>query len=303
MGQPEHIPGDLTGKVILITGGSSGLGAASAIALARRNPACIYIAGRRAKAAESVMRQIRESNSGTETVFLPCDLGDLASVRAAADQFLARESRLDVLLANAGVAAVPPATTKDGYEVHFGTNHVGHALLIRKLLPVLQVTEGGGRIVAVTSFGYRFAVRGIPFDQIKQKATGSDWVGIWRWTRYAESKLANIVYVRELARRYPEVVSVAVSPGFVETEMMAGMRACDRLGARMMAFFEGGMVTPEEGARNQIWAATVEEAQLRNGALYMPVGVLCKDLSTPARDEKLANRLWEWTEKEIEHFL
>lgn len=301
---------DLSGQVILITGGTSGLGAASAVALARLSPARIYISGRRPAAADTVIAAIAALPGPTPQVtFLPCDLASLASVRAAADTLLAAEPRgLDILMANAGVAGVPPALTRDGYEIHFGTNHVGHALLIRKLLPLLR--QRAGRVVSVTSSGYRAAMWGIPFDKVKAAsgqaaaAGGSDWLGLWRWARYSESKLANIVYARELARRFPEVTAVSVSPGFVDTGMVAGMRLCDRVVTRLLAWSAGsGFVKAEDGARNQIWAATALKGEMENGGMYEPVAVLEKNLPAPAKDEKLAEKLWEWTEEEIASYL
>ena len=328
-------PADLAGKVILITGGTSGLGAASAVQLARQGPSRIYIAGRRPDAFERVAEQIKcdlqtRASRIPDIKFLPCDLSDLSSVRAAADHILAHEDRLDVLMANAGVAAVPHAFTRDGYEVQFATNHLGHALLVRKLLPLLEKSRG--RVVSVASFGYRGAT-GFGFERIKRsrvlevsekkgvnfKDAGSDddlsgsdptqddIFGIARWKRYSESKLANVVYAQELARRYPDsVVSVGVTPGFVWTRMVEGMSFGDRLGTRMLAALTGGkLVEPEEGARNQVWAATVDGQELKNGGLYDPVGVHvdAAKMSAAAKDEILGERLWEWTEREIERWL
>ncbi|KAK0725064.1 hypothetical protein B0H67DRAFT_550701 [Lasiosphaeris hirsuta] len=298
---------DLSGQVILITGGTSGLGAASALALARLSPARIYISGRRPAPADAVIAAIAALPEPTPQVtFLPCDLASLASVRAAADTLLAAEPEgLDILLANAGVAGVAPALTHDGYEIHFGTNHLGHALLIRKLLPLLRQRKG--RVVSVTSSGYRAAMWGIPFDKAKpapDQVLPSDRLGLWRWGRYAESKLANIVYARELARRFPEVTAVSVSPGFVDTSMVAGMRLCDRVVTRLLAWGAGsGLVKAEDGARNQIWAATAPKGELENGGMYEPVAVLEKNLAAPVKDEKLAEKLWEWTEEEIASYL
>ncbi|KAK3940883.1 hypothetical protein QBC46DRAFT_384039 [Diplogelasinospora grovesii] len=307
---PERDIPDLSGRVILITGGTGGLGAASAVLLARHNPARIYISGRRSKAAESVIQEIREAgNTTTDVRFLFCDLADLSSVKAAAEEVLTNESddgegRLDMLIANAGVAAPPPALSKDGYEVQFATNHLGHALLIQKLLPLLSrtaATHGEARIVSVGSFAYRGA-SGIPLDRMKAQPR-SDWTGIARWRRYGESKLASAVYTRELGRRHPEVLSASVTPGFVSTAMVAGMTASERLGTKVIAFMAGGgMVEPEQGALNQVWAAAVDKERIQNGAMYDPVGVLV-DLSKPARDEKLGQRLWEWTEAEIKKWL
>lgn len=296
------------GKTILITGGTSGLGAASALALARLHPTSrIYLAGRNASAATSLIAQIATSEKETtaELIFLPLDLTSLPSVRSAALHLLSLEPHLDVLLANAGIAAVPPGTrTPAGHEAHLGTNHVGHALLIRLLLPLLEAAPGGdGRVVSVTSFAFRFAMWGVPLSGEEGGGWLVDWMMVWRWLRYAESKLANVVYARELARRFPGVLSVSVCPGFVETEMVKGMRFCDRVGTRVMGWLEGGMVSPEVGARNQVWAATVERGELTNGGVYEPVGKEMGDLGGPAVDAELGERLWEWTEMEIAPWL
>ncbi|KAK0648935.1 hypothetical protein B0T16DRAFT_507361 [Cercophora newfieldiana] len=309
-------------KTILITGATSGLGRASALALAACLPPSshIYLSGRNSSSASALIAQISTLHPSVRTTFLPLDLADLASVAAAADTVLAAETKLDVLLANAGVAAVPPGRrTKDGYEMHFGTNHVGHALLVRKLLPLLEKAEGGGRVVSVTSFAYRAGVllggvgvggmlSSASLAGMKGEGAGmgmgvGDYLMVGRWMRYAESKLANVVYARELARRYPTVVSVAVSPGFVETEMVEGMRFCDRVGTRVMGLLAGGLVSPEEGARNQVWAATVERGELVNGAVYDPVGVVSSGMTGVATDPVVGERLWEWTEKEISSWL
>lgn len=296
-------------KTILITGGTSGLGAASALALARLHPTSrIYLAGRNAAAASSLIAPLTTSEKvpTAELIFLPLDLTSLPSVRSAALHLLSLEPHLDVLLANAGIAAVPPGTrTPAGHEAHLGTNHVGHALLIRLLLPLLEAAPGGGgRVVSVTSFAFRFARWGVP---LSEGGGGGgwlvDWMVVWRWLRYAESKLANVVYARELARRFPGVVSVSVCPGFVETEMVKGMRLCDRVGTRVMGWLEGGMVSPEVGARNQVWAATVDRGELKNGGVYEPVGKEMEDLGGPAVDVELGERLWEWTEREIAPWL
>ncbi|KAK3321961.1 oxidoreductase [Apodospora peruviana] len=349
---PTHVTSNtltskfLNGKVILITGGTSGLGAATAIALARRHPgaARIYISGRRAQAAELVTSQIRSFSESslsekvpaekTEIIFLPCDLANLSSVRTAANHILSTESRLDILICNAGVAAVPFSLTKDGYEVQFGTNHLGHALLIRKLLPLLQ--KSAGRIISVTSFAHRFAV--LPFPPGRKLfgdiiGHGQKGGGFWgnRWLRYAESKLANVLYTHELARRFPNVKSVSVTPGFVDTGMVHGMRFCDRVATRLLASVEWafaggrGMVTPEQGAENQVWAAMVDSRGLKNGGLYDSVGVLQQQANyanyaprgeggeeeagdgdgecDDAPNMDLSERLWRWTEGEIAKWL
>lgn len=170
---PERDIPELTGKGILLTGGTAGLGALAIGHFVTRNPARIYFTGRQEKAAEDIRREVRDSGSNTEIEFLPCDLISLEAVKQTADTLLARESRLDVLVANAGVMAKPVGLTKHGYELQFGTNHMGHALLIRKLLPLLEKTASRAgadvRIVILSSLAFVLAPRpsGIMFDELK----------------------------------------------------------------------------------------------------------------------------------------
>lgn len=155
--------------------------------LASRNPAKIYITGRNEAAAQQTLSGLRATGTKAELDWLRCDHASLASVREAADKVLAQESRLDVLMANAGVMALPPGLTSDGYEVHFGINHVAHALWIRRLLPLLQRTareHGGARVVPISSLALVLAPRGhgIVFDDLR--TTQPYWV-LGRWQRYA----------------------------------------------------------------------------------------------------------------------
>jgi NAD(P)-dependent dehydrogenase (short-subunit alcohol dehydrogenase family) len=139
---------------------TAGLRASTALQRAKRNAARVYISGRNAQAANSVIEQIR-SISETGVTFTKCDLTSLSSVKAAATDLLSNESRLEVLHCKAGIMATDPSLTKDGYEIQFGTNNLGHAMLIRNLLPVLQKNsdnrESGGdaRIVMLTSLGFK----------------------------------------------------------------------------------------------------------------------------------------------------
>ncbi|KAB8079686.1 hypothetical protein BDV29DRAFT_187020 [Aspergillus leporis] len=185
---PDSDIPDLSGQVIFITGGMAGLGAESVIQLAKHSPARIYLSSRNAKTAEVIIKQI----------------------------LLTKETRLDVLMCNAGIMAQPPGLTKDGYEVQFGTNHLGHALLIHKPLPLLQRTADTGadvRIVIPTSVGYRLhPCGGIIFDALK---TTQDFGAFGRWRRYGQSKLANLLYAREFSRRYPATTTVSIHPGVV----------------------------------------------------------------------------------------
>ncbi|GAB1207880.1 hypothetical protein APSETT445_006615 [Aspergillus pseudonomiae] len=195
--------------------GTAGVGAQSVTQLAKHSPARIYISGRNATSAETIINEIAESGSNTPVSFVECDLASLDSVKKAAEDILAKESRLDVLMCNAGIMALPPDLTKDGYEVQFGTNHLGHALLIQKLLPLLQqYRRSRCGCYQLHPSG------GIVFDDLKHT---QDYGVFGSWRRYGQSKLANILYARELARRYPDITTVSVHPGVITTGLVENL--------------------------------------------------------------------------------
>ncbi|KAJ5709394.1 Oxidoreductase short-chain dehydrogenase/reductase family [Penicillium malachiteum] len=295
---PEKDMPDMSGKVILITGGTAGLGAETARRLAKQSPAHIYISGRNAAAADKVIQQIRQAGSKTVVTFLKCDLASLDSVRHAAERILTHESRLDILMCNAGIMAVPPGLTTDGYEIQFGTNHLGHALLIRKLLPLLETTAAAAdvRIIILTSLGYKFA-RGMNFDEVRSVQEGT----LGSWMRYGRSKLANLLYARELARHYPALTSVSLTPGVVNTGLVENLGLFNRAFVYLTTL--GQVQKTEEGAYNQLWAVSAPKNSLQNGQFYEPVGVLSNKLSEAAKDANLARQLWEWTEDAIKAYL
>ncbi|KAL4916490.1 retinol dehydrogenase 11 [Aspergillus aurantiobrunneus] len=296
----------LSGKVILITGGTAGLGAETAKQLAKASPAHIYISGRKAAAADKLIQQIQQASGGGDTAtpvtFLPCDLASLSSVKQAAETVLAQESRLDILMCNAGIMATPPGLTTDGYEIQFGTNHLGHALLIRKLLPLLEETAASGadvRVIQLTSLGFKMHPgAGIVFDKVR---TTQEFSAFGGWIRYGQSKLANLLYASELARRHPALTSISLTPGVVNTGLVENLGRFNR--AFVWATNFGNLMGPEEGAHNQLWAATTAKTNLVNGRFYEPVGVLSGKLDKAAKDEALARRLWEWTEEALKEYL
>lgn len=293
------------GTSLTTTTGTNGLGAQSAIHLAKHNAAHIYISGRNATSAENVIKQIRDHGSTTEVTFIECDLASLSSVKQVAERFAAQTPppRLDILMCNAGVMAKPPSLTPDGYELQFGTNHLGHALLIKKCLPLLEKrqSEGGdARIVLLTSEGWFLHPKGgIIFDGLK---TPQDlWMVGGPWRRYGQSKLANMLYARELSRRYPDILSVSVHPGVVATGLIGESGILNR--ALIHASNFGKILKPEQGAYNQVWAATSAREKMQNGSYYEPVGKLSDGkLNKTAKSEALSKRLWEWTEAELEKY-
>lgn len=258
------------------------------------------------------MTKLKQSYASTEIIFLECDLSNLTSVQQAAKQFLAQSNRLDVLMCNAGIMAVPPSLSKDGYEIQFATNHLGHALLIKLLLPaLLQTAEQPGsdvRIVNLSSTGYTTTPgNGISFDTLKtSQASLGPMYQPRSFTRYGQSKLANLLYPVELAKRYPTITSVAIHPGFIKTNLTMGGGFFNRqifTAAKLVNQISGGRnVSFEEGPYNQTWAATTPKINLKSGAYYEPLGKLVVPATTHGRDAALANKLYEWTERELAAF-
>ena len=265
--------------------------------LARHNPARIYLAARTPSKAEAAVEEIKKAVPAAEIVFLKLDLTSFSSISEAAREFNATSERLDILMNNAGVLALPSGVTQEGYEIQFGTNHMGHALLTKLLLPKLLSTAEDGsdvRLVTLTSLGHFLApLGGILLDKSALDAQNT-------WVRYGHSKLANILHARELARRYPSITAVSIHPGVINTGLYNSRKeatAIVRYG--MMAVVPLIFQDQAQGALNQLWAATVGKEKLSNGGYYHPVGKLFGG-SWYARDSKLAKTLWDWTEKELE---
>lgn len=202
--------------------GNNGLGLETCRQLAKHNP-YIYLAARTPSKAESAIADIKGTVPNANITFLQLDLASLESVKKAADTFNAKSDRLDVLINNAGVMALPASTTKDGYEIQFGTNHVGHFLLTKLLMPTLQRTAEGKRdvrIVNLSSEGHRLPPRG----GLVLKDARSNMASYNTWVRYGQSKLANVLFTRELARRYPAIKSVVLHPGGIDTGLSLGFQ-------------------------------------------------------------------------------
>lgn len=196
--------------------------------------------------------------------------------------------------------ATPPGLTKEGYETQFGTNHMGHALLTRLLLPTLQKTakeqgpDADVRIINLSSYAHGWAPKGgLKLPECKTEMRGTN-----TWARYGQSKLSNILYTKELAKRYPGIKCIAVHPGSVDTGLRRGPAASyPWLKAPMELLSKVTTVSVEHGALTQLFAATSKEA--KTGTYYVPTAK--EDQGTAyARDEGLARSLWDWTQKELD---
>jgi len=286
---PDNI-GDLSGKVVLITGANSGLGYESAKVLAAHG-AKVYVAARSTVkgmvAVENINKELAQTDAPGHAAFLHMDLMDLQSVKDAAELFLSEEDRLDILMNSAGVMLVPKETeAASAVDVQFHTNVLGHVALTRYLLPTLISTakaadEGTVRVVNVASMAHFAAPPGgIRFDNLS---------GGFSFQRYGQSKLANIVFSNELARRLSGtgVLSVAIHPGNIETDLWRYSRR---------SIFSLNTVVAKEpvqrGALTQLYAATAPE--IESGAYYVPWARKANPVRKEAYDPVLGKRLWDW---------
>lgn len=282
--------------------GTAGVGSGTVIELARHNPAQLVFTGRNPESAQSVISSAQAAVPGVRVSFVQCDLAHLASVKSAAERILSELPRLDVLVCNAGVMAKPASLSRDGYEIQFATNHLGHALLTQKLLPLLEKTASDGsdvRIVMVTSAAWRGTPRdGIQFAKLK---TTQEMAVLGRWLRYGQSKLANMLYARELAKRHSRILSLSLTPGVVTTGLVTDLGPLDR--ALVYIPNIGKMKTPEEGTHNLLWAIVAPRDGIKPGAFYEPVGHLSPMETKASKDPELGNKLWVWTETELRKWM
>jgi NAD(P)-dependent dehydrogenase (short-subunit alcohol dehydrogenase family) len=273
-----------TGRTVLITGATSGLGLRTAQELAERG-ATVVVAGREPA-------QIAERLGGEA---LRLDLGDLASVRAAAAEFKERHDRLDLLVNNAGLMIPPYGRTRDGFELQFGVNHLGHYALTGLLLD--RLARGSApRVVTVSSNAHRRGT--IRFDDL-------DWAhGYHPMNAYAMSKLANLLFAAELGRRHPWLTSVAAHPGAARTRLMRTSPWHFRVvvSPRTRWVFSWLIQSEEAGAQPILRAAT--DPAVGGGEYFGPGGwgeftgpPVLVTTSAAAQDPDLASRLWDTSQR------
>lgn len=277
MNKPTAQP--LAGQVALVTGANTGIGRITAVELARQG-ARVFVACRSEDKAQAVLEQIR--SAGGQADFLPLDLGDLASVRECARRFLAVGVPLHLLVNNAGLAGARGMTTS-GFELAFGTNHVGPFLLTQLLLDKLKASAPA-RIVTVASKAH-------------YRAPGIDWEAVRKPTKartglpeYSVSKLANVLFSAELARRLAGsgVTTYSLHPGVVATDVWREVPALLR------PLIKHFMITPEQGAATTLHCATSPAVASESGLYYDSCQP--KKPNRAARDEALARELWNRSE-------
>lgn len=273
MSTPER---DLEGRFIIVTGANIGIGRVTAEKLAARG-AHIVLACRSEERTRPVLDGIR--TRGGSAVFEQLDLADLASVRACADRVLDQDKPVDILINNAGLAG-QRGLTRDGFELAFGTNHLGHFLLTMLLFPRLREASAP-RIVNVSSRSH-YRAKGIDFSAVRKPTRSRTGMH-----EYEVSKLANVLFTREFARRFGSsgIHSYALHPGVVASAIWREVPWPIR------PIIEKFMISPEEGAKTTLYCATSDAVKSHDGRYYDD----CREKrpSRIAQDDELARELWE----------
>jgi NAD(P)-dependent dehydrogenase (short-subunit alcohol dehydrogenase family) len=292
----DEIP-DQQGRLVIVTGGNSGIGYEAALALAGKN-AHVILAVRNIEKGGEAAHEICRRYPRAQVTLMALDLADLKSVRTFAQDFLKQYDRLDVLINNAGVMALPQRKTVDGFEMQFGTNHLGHFALTGLLLPMLEKTPNA-RVVTVSSAVH--TTGDIHFEDLQWEKKYQSWGA------YGQSKLANLLFAYELQRRFEaagsKVISVACHPGFAATNLQAAGPKME--GSKFKAWMMNIMNVilaqgSDMGALPTLFAATAAGV---NGCDYIgPAGGM-RGYPTKAKsndksyDEALAKRLWTVSEE------
>jgi NAD(P)-dependent dehydrogenase (short-subunit alcohol dehydrogenase family) len=272
------------GKVVVVTGSNVGIGLETAVGVAALQATTVLACRNQAK-AEAAAKEVTRRTWNDDVHVVALDLADLASVRKAAEDILSRWDRLDVLVNNAGGTWSQRQVTAQGFEYTFGVNHLGHFYLTNLLLPRLEA-DPPSRVVCVTSMGHHFARGGMRFDDLQSERhyEGMD--------AYCRSKLANVLFVRELARRESAagVTANAAHPGWVRSSfaMDGDTQGIAAFGMRVMRPLQ---ISPRRGARTSIHLATSPEVAGQTGMYW--VRSKPGRMSGHARDDAAATRLWD----------
>ena len=272
--------GDLAGRTFLVTGGNTGIGLATARALAARGGR-IYLACRSRAKGEAAAAALAAETGHDQVAFLPLDLADLASVRRCAAGFLARDEPLHVLVNNAGVAG-RRGLTRDGFELQFGVNHLGHFLLTTLLLDRLAASAPA-RVVTVASDAH-YNATGIDYDAVRRRTAH-----VTAMPEYSVSKLANVLFSQELARRTAGrgITTYALHPGVVASDIWR------RVPWPVRPLITRRMLTTEQGAATSVYCATSPDLAGVTGRFYINSR---EAEPNRAATPELAQTLWERSE-------
>ncbi|KAF8744405.1 NAD-P-binding protein, partial [Rhizoctonia solani] len=288
---------------MIVTGGNTGIGKETCKALLNKN-AKVYLAARNKSRADEAIEWLKNETSGKAPIFLELDLANFASIRKAVEEFKSKETELHVLFNNAGVM-VPPVEqrTTEGYDLQFGTNVLGHYLFTTLLLPMLihtaknsPLAHGHARVINTSSS----AVYHVPKGGIIWETLGIDASSVQACKTlgthklYYQSKLGNVLFSNELARRYASqgIISSSLNPGNLQTDLV---RHLNWFVVGLLGFF---LHPASYGALTQLWSGTTLDGESHSGKFLIPwdrVG----DAGPYSHDKELAERLWNWLEEQV----
>lgn len=285
----ENIPNQ-TGKVAIVTGANSGIGFETAKALAAKG-ATIIMACRNASKAQAAITDIKKDVKDAKLELIQLDLADLESVKAFAVNFKAKYDQLDILINNAGIMMPPYTKTKDGFEVQFGANHLGHFALTAELMDVIRKTNAA-RVVNVSSSAHRMGTNTINFDDLNAEKEYKPA------TSYAQSKLANLLFTRQLNMYFQaantDAMASSAHPGWTSTNL----QEYSRMFKMLNPFFSQ---KPPMGALPTLYAAVADlkanDYAGPSGFMEMRGSPKLVDMSDAAKDDALAKRLWDVSEE------
>ncbi len=277
----------MRGKIALVTGANSGMGLATTVELARKGAKVIMVCRNRQRGEEALAAAKQKSHSEDIELML-CDLASLESIRSFAEEFTRKYSILDILINNAGVVTIKRQLTKDGFEMDLGVNHLGHFLLTNLLLEPLKAAEQG-RIVVVASGAYKIGALHYEDPTLARRFNPAK--------AYARSKLANILFTKELAARLQgtRVTVNCVHPGAVGTNI--GVNRETGFGKSILKLLSYFFLTPEQGADTAIYLATEPNLQEVTSQYYYRRKN--QELTPRAQNKQEAQRLWQWSQEQV----
>ncbi|KAH9959426.1 NAD-binding protein [Russula dissimulans] len=292
---------DQTGKIVIVTGGNGGIGKETARVLLSKG-AKVYIATRSEEKSQAAIEELQRETGKESIFFLKLDLADLPSIKAAAEQFMGKESELHTLYNNGGVMSTPiDKVTSQGHDMQFGTNVLGHFYLTKLFLPVLSATakkspSGTVRVVNVSSIGhYLGAPEGIRWSTL---GPGNDSLAarkkLGTARLYGQSKFGNILFSNELARQQGDndIVSISLHPGTIDTDLARYAGSLIQRAGRLITY------SVSYGAITSLYAGTAPAAGELNGK-YLTAWARVSLPNQKALDAELGKKLWEWCEEQV----
>nr|XP_046227549.1 retinol dehydrogenase 12-like isoform X2 [Scatophagus argus] len=272
----------LDGKTVVITGANAGIGKETAIDLAKRG-ARVIMACRDMERAQAAAKDVIESSGNKDVVCMKLDLSDSKSIREFAEAINQEEPKLNILINNAGVMACPYGKTADGFEMQIGVNHMGHFLLTYLLIDLIK-KSAPARIVTVSSMAHSWG--SINLEDINSEKRYD------KWKAYSQSKLANVLFTRSLAKRLEGtgVTTYSLHPGIVKTELSRHMSGVQMFLLTMLKPISKNSV---QGAQTTIYCAVEPSLEKESGGYYSDCAPA--NCSAAGKDDDLAQKLWELT--------